>query len=150
MLIAVLESTCGSIKRDVEFSRGAFTAEGLGELCVDDLREFDAARCLEWVSLDMRELALGYSSESRIFLGESLCLADTQLKLAVETEVVYVPAHRVGSKTEAELKRIVIDMIERGWILVEDTRVGAAGGHLTFQRAEPLDPAVLAALSPVG
>lgn len=150
MLIAVLENAPGSIKRDVAFSRGEFTAEGLGELCVDDLRELDAARQLEWVSPEMRALALAYSPESGLFLGERECLADTQLQLAVETEIVYVPAHRLGSKTEAELKRIVADMIERGWILVEDSRVGAAGGHLTFQRAEPLDPALLAALSLAG
>jgi len=148
MLIAVLESSQGSVKRDVEFARGAFTAEGLGEVCVDDLRELDAARQLDWVSHDVRTLALGYSADSCTSLGESL--GDSQLQLAVETEIVYVPAHRVGSKTEAELKRIVGDMIDRGWILVEDTRVGAAGGHLTFQRAEPLDPALLAALSFAG
>ena len=150
MLIAVLESSQGSIKRDVEFARGAFTAEGLGELRLDDLRELDAANQLEWVSYEMRTLALGYSAETGISLGEIQRLADTQLQLAVETEVVYVPAHRVGSKTEAELKRIVSDMTDKGWILVEDSRVGAAGGHLTFQRAEPLDPAILAALSLAG
>ena len=77
-------------------------------------------------------------------------MADTQLQLAVETEVVYVPPHRLGSKTEAELKRIVGDMTQHGWVLVEDTRMGAAGGHLTFQRAEPLDPEVLAAISMAG
>ena len=150
MLIAVLESARGSIERDVEFSRGMFTTEGLGEISIDDLRRLDAANQLAWTSDDMRILALGYSPDSSVSLIENVCLADTQLQLAVETEVVYVPPHRVGSKTEAELKRIVGDMNGRGWILVEDTRMGAAGGHLTFQRAEPLDPAILAALSCAG
>lgn len=150
MRIAVLESARGSVERDVEFSRGVFTAEGLGEISADDLRELDAANQLRWVSDEMRILALGYSHESSVSFIENVCLADTQLKLAVETEVVYVPPHRVGSKTEAELRRIVGDMNGRGWILVEDTRMGASGGHLTFQRAEPLDPAILAALSYAG
>jgi hypothetical protein len=150
MLIALLESACGSVKRDVEFSRGTFTTEGLGEVGIDDLRRFDSANQLEWVSDDMRELALSYSRESSVSFAGSVCLADAQLQLAVETEVVYVPPHRLGSKTEAELKRIVADMVERGWILVEDSRMGAAGGHLTFQRAEPLGPEILAALSFAG
>jgi hypothetical protein len=150
MLIAVLESARGSIERDVEFSRGMFTTEGLGEISVEDLRQLDAANQLTWTSEDMRVLALGYSHDSSVSLIENVCLADTQLQLAVETEVVYVPPHRVGSKTEAELKRIVGDMNGRGWILVEDTRMGASGGHLTFQRAEPLDPEILAALSYAG
>jgi len=150
MLIAVLESARGSVERDVEFSRGMFTTEGLGEISIDDLRRLDAANQLAWTSDDMRVLALGYAPDSSVSLIENVCLADTQLQLAVETEVVYVPPHRVGSKTEAELRRIVGDMNGRGWILVEDTRIGAAGGHLTFQRAEPLDPAILAALSCAG
>ena len=54
MLIALLESACGSFKRDVEFSRGTFIADGLGEVGIDDLRQFDSARQLEWVSEDMR------------------------------------------------------------------------------------------------
>ena len=124
--------------------------KGLGEISVDDVRQFDASHQLVWVSEDVRALVMGYSHESRLEFGERVCVADAQLKLAVETEVVYVPAHRVGSKTEAELQRIVSDMTDRGWILVEDSRMGAAGGHLTFQRAEPLDPAVLAALSYAG
>jgi len=150
MLIAVLGSAHGSVERDVEFSRGMFTTEGLGEISVDDLRELDAANQLNWASDDVRILALGYSHDSCVARIENVCLADAQLQLAVETEVVYVPPHRVGSKTEAELRRIVGDMNGRGWILVEDTRMGASGGHLTFQRAEPLDPAILAALSFAG
>jgi hypothetical protein len=150
MLIAVLESARGSIKRDIEFSRGAFYAEGLGELSVEELRELDANNQLEWVCNDTRSLTLGYSSDSGLCVGDGLGLTDEQLQLPVETEVVYVPAHRMGSKTEAELHRIVSDMIARGWLLVEDTRIGAAGGHLTFHRAEPLDPALLAACSLAG
>ena len=61
MLIAVLESARGSIERDVEFSRGMFTTEGLGEISIDDLRRLDAANQLAWTSDDMRILALGYS-----------------------------------------------------------------------------------------
>jgi hypothetical protein len=150
MLIAVLGIARGSVGRNVEFSRGTFTAEGLGEVSLDDLRQFDAVDRLDWVSEDMRELALSYSPDSRAALTESVCIADAQLRLAVETEVVFVPAHRVGSKTEAEIKRIIGDMTARGWILVEDSRMGAAGGRLTFQRAEPLDPEVLAAISFAG
>lgn len=150
MLIAVLESGHSPIERDVEFALGAFTAEGLGELSIEDLRDLDAARQLRWTSQDMRLLALGYSVDAAPQGPAADCTAETQLRLAVDTEVVYVPPHRVGSRTEAELKRIVADMNERGWILVEDTRVGAAGGHLTFQRAEPIDPEVLAALSCAG
>lgn len=148
MLIAVLESARGSIERDVEFSRGIFTAEGLGEVSVDDLREFEAASQLGWVCPDMRTLVLSYSAESGACRAENPCVADDQLQLAVETEVVYIPPHRIGAKTEAELTRIIVDMTDRGWLLVEDTRMGASGGHLAFQRAEPVDPAILAALSP--
>ncbi len=150
MLIAVLTSSHGAIERDVEFCRGTFAAEGLGELSHEDVREFDAAGQLHWVSDDLRILALGYSPEASVAVIDSIRLADTQLQLAVETEVVYVPPHRLGSKTEAELRRIVSDMNGRGWVLVEDTRMGASGGHLTFQRAEPLDPAILQALSFAG
>jgi hypothetical protein len=150
MLVAVLENGRGSTKRDVEFSRGVFVTDGLGEVSVDDLREFDAAGQLAWASNDMRMLALGYSADSCIALSDSVCLADTQLQFAVATEVLYVPPHRVGSKTEAELHRIVAEMGERGWVLVEDTRVGASGGHLTFQRAEPLDASVLRSISLAG
>jgi hypothetical protein len=150
MLVAVLDNGHGSIKRDVDFSRGVFTADGLGEVSVDDLREFDAAGQLSWADHDMRMLALGYSADSCISLSDSVCLADTQLQFAVETEVLYVPPHRVGSKTEAELHRIVDEMCERGWLLVEDTRVGASGGHLTFQRAEPLDAELLRSISFAG
>ena len=96
---------------------------------------------------DMRELVLICSPGSCASADGDPHVADTQLRLAVETEVVCVPPHRIGSKTEAELKLIVADMAERGWILVEDTRMGAAGGQLAFQRAEPLDPAVIAAHS---
>jgi hypothetical protein len=150
MLVAILQNGPGSIERDVEFSRGVFMAEGLGEVAVDDLREFDAASQLSWSSDDMRMLALGYSAESMIALMDSVCLADSQLQFAVETEVFYVPPHRMGSKTEAELRRISDEMAERGWVLVEDTRMGASGGHLTFQRAEPLDESVLRAISMAG
>jgi hypothetical protein len=150
MLVAVLESSPGAIERDVQFACGVFSAEGLGEMSTKDLLELDAAGQLRWVSDDVRVLALGFSYESSLSVIERVCLADAQLQLAIETEVVYVPAHRLGSKTEAELKRIVGDMTRRGWILVEDTRMGAAGGHLTFQRAEPLGPDVLAAISFAG
>ena len=150
MLVAVLENGRGSIERDVEFSRGVFTAEGLGEVSVDDLREFDAAGQLRWSNYDIRMLALGYSADSCITLSDSICMADTQLQFAVETEVLYVPPHRMGSKTEAELHRIVSEMCERGWLLVEDTRIGASGGHLTFQRAEPIDEDVLRSVSLAG
>lgn len=147
MLIAVLGNEYGSVKRDIEFSNGVFTAEGLGQISVDELREFETADQLIWVSPDTRALVLNCSPESSALPGENPSVADTQLRLAVETEVVYVPPHRVGSKTEAELKRIVGDMTEHGWLLVEDTRMGASGGHLAFQRAEPLDPTTIAALS---
>ena len=150
MLVAVVENRRGSIDRDVVFSRGVFTAEGLGEVSVDDLREFDAAGQLSWTSDDMRMLALGYSADSCIALSDSVCLADTQLQFAVETEVFYVPPHRVGSKTEAELHRIVAEMSDRGWALIEDTRLGASGGHLTFQRAEPLGRSLLQSVSLAG
>ena len=150
MLIAVLQNGWGSIERDVGFSRGVFTAEGLGEVSVDDMREFDKAGQLSWSSDDMRMLALGYSADSCIALSDSVCLADTQLQFADETEVFYVPPHRLGSKTEAELHRIVAEMDGRGWLLVEDTRMGASGGHLTFHRAEPLDPSVLETVALAG
>ena len=150
MLVAVLQNGGGSIERDVDFSRGVFTAEGLGEVSVADLREFDSAGQLSWTSQDMRVLSLGYSADSCIALSESVCLADTQLQFAVETEVFYVPPHRVGMKTEAELHSIVDEMSEHGWLLVEDTRIGASGGHLTFQRAQPLDHSVLRTVSFAG
>lgn len=147
MLVAVLGNARGSIKRDIEFSGGVFTASGLGEVSVDELREFEAASQLRWVSSDIRGLALNCCTETVASPSANLTVAHTQLSLDVETEVVYVPPHRVGSKTEAELKRIVGDMTERGWLLVEDTRLGASGGHLAFQRAEPVDPAILETLS---
>ncbi|NTU70640.1 MAG: hypothetical protein HGB10_02295 [Coriobacteriia bacterium] len=150
MLIAVLESTPESIERDVEFSYGTFTAEGLGELSIEELRAFDAAGQLRWASNDVRALALGYSSHSSAAHDGSIAPDDTQLRLDVETEVVYVPAQRMGVRTEAELRRIVGDMTARGWVLVEDTRVGASGGHLTFHRAEPLDREQLSAVSYAG
>jgi hypothetical protein len=146
MLVAVLDNGLGSIHRDVDFSRGVFSAEGLGEVSVEDLREFDAAGQLSWCTEDLRMLTLGYSADSAISLVADVCLADAQLQLAVETEVVYVPPHRPGTKTEAELHVIVEDMTSRGWMLVEDTRIGASGGHLTFQRSEPLDSRVLQSL----
>lgn len=149
MLIAFLESTPSSVERDVCFERGVFTAEGLGELSIEDIRELDAARQLSWLSDDVRALVLGYGDEGYERV-TSPAIADMQMQLSVETEVVYVPPHRRGSKTEAELQHIVDDMTQRGWVLVEDTRIGAAGGHLTFQRAEPLDPELLAALSFAG
>jgi hypothetical protein len=147
MLIAVLDNGLGSIQRDVDFSRGAFSIEGLGEIGIEELREFDAAGQLSWRSQDVRMLVLGYSADSAISLVADVCLADAQFKRAVETEVVYVPPHRPGTKTEAELSAIVGDMTERGWMLVEDTRIGASGGHLTFQRSEPLDPSLLRAVA---
>jgi len=150
MLIAFLESTRGSIERDVCFERGVFTAEGLGELSLEDIKELDAGRQLSWLSDDVRALVLGYGLNGGCSRIESPSVADAQLQLAVETEIVYVPPHRRGSKTEAELQRIVEDMTGRGWVLVEDTRLGASGGHLTFQRAEPLDPDVISALQLVG
>jgi hypothetical protein len=150
MLVAVLDNGHGSIERDVEFSRGVFTAEGLGEIGVEDLREFDAAGQLSWLDYDIRMLALGYSADSGVSLADSVRLADNQLQLAVETEVLYVPPHRMGSKTEAELQHIVDEMSGRGWLLVEDTRVGASGGHLTFQRAEPIDAELLRSFSCAG
>ena len=150
MLVAVLDNGHGSIQRDVEFSRGVSTAEGLGEIAVDDLREFDAAGQLSWIDYDIRMLALGYTAESGISLSDSIYMADNQLQFAVETEVLYIPPHRMGSKTEAELHRIVDEMSARGWLLVEDTRVGASGGHLTFQRAEPIDAELLRSLSCAG
>ena len=150
MLVAVLQNGHGAIGRNVEFSRGVFLAEGLGEVSVEDLREFDTVGQLSWDSNDVRMLALGYSADSSVALMDGVCLADTQLQLAVETEVFYVPPHRVGSKTEAELHRIVAEMRDRGWLLVEDTRVGASGGHLTFHRAQPLDASVLRAISLAG
>lgn len=147
MRIAVLERVHGSAERNIEFSRGMFTAEGLGELSVEDLRRLEAANMLVWASEDTRLLALGYSREPALGLERGACPSDVRFTLAAETEVVYVPPHRVGSKTEAELRRIVEDMADRGWNLVEDTRVGASGGHLTFQRSEPIDSALLAALT---
>ena len=150
MQVAVLDNGRGSTARDVDFSRGVFTAEGLGEVSVDDLREFDTAGQLSWADNDMRMLALGYSADSCISLSDGVCLSDTQLQFAVETEVLYVPPHSMGSKTEAELHRIVDEMCDRGWLLVEDTRVGASGGHLTFQRAEPIDQDVLRSISLAG
>lgn len=146
MRVAVLANAHHSVERDIDFTGGVFTADGLGEMSVDDLRELDAEGQLQWLSQDIRILVLGYSLENSSAVVASGSRADTQLKLAVETEVVYVPPHRVGSKTEAELRRIVSDMVERGWILVEDSRIGAAGGYLTFERAEPLDAEVLASL----
>ena len=150
MLVAVVHNGHASVERDVDFSRGVFVADGLGEVSVDDLRDLDAAGQVLWTSAEIRMLALGFSADSAMGLSDSMCLADTQLQFAVETEVFYVPPHRVGSKTEAELHRIVSEMGERGWLLVEDTRIGASGGHLTFQRAEPLDEEVLRCISLAG
>lgn len=149
MLIAFLESTPESVARDVCFERGVFTAEGLGEVSVEDLKALEASRRLSWLNNDVRALVLGYGMDG-CSSAPSAPIADTQMELAVETEVVYVAPHRRSIKTEVELQHIVDDMTERGWILVEDTRVGAAGGHLTFQRNEPLDPAHIAALSFAG
>ena len=150
MRVAILDTSGSSIGRDIDFSRGVFTADGLGELSAADLRVLDASGQLAWASDDVRGLVLGYSLESAIAAIGNADVADAQLQLDVETEVVYVPPHRMGSKTEAELKLIVADMVENGWVLVEDSRVGSAGGHLTFQRAEPLDPALLASLTLAG
>lgn len=150
MRVATLGSLRGSIGRDVSFSYGVFTAEGIGEMGVEDLREADATGQLTWISDDLRTLVLGYSPEPAISLIDTTGAGETRRQLAIETEVVYVPPHRVGSKTEAELGFIVADMVERGWILVEDSRIGAAGGHLTFQRAEPIDSELLASLSYAG
>ncbi len=147
MRIAVLDSPRSSIGRDVDFSLGVFTVDGLGEVSIDDLHEFDVAGNVHWLSKDVRSLVLGYSLEAGCATGSA---NDGDPSSDVETEVVYVPPHRVGSRTEAELRTIVADMIERGWLLVEDSRIGAAGGHLMFQRSEPLDPALLRSLSFAG
>jgi len=147
MLVAVLESMTGAIGRNVDFSRNVFAAEGLGEVTIDDLRQFDANGRLAWVSEEMRALALSYSPSPRMLSADSGSVVDDRLDLGVETEVVYVPAHRFGSKADAELRRIVDDMTLGGWFLVEDTRLGASGGHLTFHRAAPFDAAFLASMS---
>ena len=49
MLIAILGNRSGSVRRDVEFSCGVFAADGIGEVTIRELREFEAARQLEWV-----------------------------------------------------------------------------------------------------
>ena len=150
MLVAALAGVRGSVDRDVEFSRGVFIAEGLGEISVSDLHDFDASGQLSWISDDVRQLALGYSADSPREFTDDGHFTDSQLALDVETEVVYVPPQRMGTKTEAELQHIVDEMTSRGWVLVEDTRVGAAGGHLTFHRADPIDAEFLQSLSHAG
>jgi hypothetical protein len=92
----------------------------------------------------MRMLVLGFSLGSCPSRMQEAHLSDSQMQLAVETEVIYVPPHRVGTKAQFELRRIVADMLACGWLLVEDTRLGASGGHLVFKRADPLDPAAIA------
>ena len=144
MLVAVLRSTHGPTERNVEFSQGVLSADGLGEVTPDDLREIDAAGQLNWVSDEMRMLVLGFSLGSCPSRIQEAHLSDSQMQLAIETEVIYVPPHRVGTKSQFELRRIVADMLACGWLLVEDTRLGASGGHLVFKRSEPLDPAVIA------
>lgn len=52
----------------------------------------------------------------------------------IETKVVNVPMRARRKKTDREFEKVITEMAAKGWKLVHNSRVGAAGGTLTFQR----------------
>ncbi len=52
----------------------------------------------------------------------------------IETKVISVPMRLRTKKTNREFEKVITRMANEGWTLVHNSRLGAAGGTLTFQR----------------